>query len=126
MYALRDWVSGIDHQAPPSFENLSQNAAGKAAKAPQVFTRRGPVYRRYCAPRRLGHIGANITAAASAAVFSPFANDTFSQSRLLPTAAVALAKVQYLNVRAHRRNFVHPHLVVQPPGALAKRLSARE
>jgi hypothetical protein len=93
MYTLRDWMSGVDHQAPPSFENLSQNAAGKAAKAPQVFTPTVPVYRRDCAPRRLGHAGANITAAAPAAAFSPFANNTFSQSRRLsPTAAMMIRR----------------------------------
>jgi hypothetical protein len=74
MYTLRDWVSGIGHPGPPSFENLGQNAAGKAAKAPQVFTRTVPAYCRNCAPRRIDTAGAAVTAAAPAAEFAHFAN----------------------------------------------------
>ncbi len=64
------WVSSVDHQRPPSFKDLGQNAVEKPTQAPSVFAHTAPAHRWDYIPRRIGNGGAYVAAGAPIAAFS--------------------------------------------------------
>jgi len=91
MTGLSDVNQQSPPEAPPSSNDVGRSAAEKAPDAPRVFARTVPDYRSDCAPRRIGHAGADVAAAAPIAIFSRLANCTDGQFCPSPASCLPLS-----------------------------------